>query len=127
MSYPCENCIISMTCEDDCDRISLNYDNFIRSGRCPDCGHIDWLWYYANHTAIFKCKNCRANFRTDKRDVGTAKTSVWTWYIGYDKDKMPQYFFAIVRLGKGSERTTVDNILHPISSKQLLHVIKRKL
>ena len=128
MSYPCEGCIISMTCEDDCDRIKLKCDNFIYSGLCPDCGNDNWKWYFKNHESFFKCHTCRANFRAAKREQGEAKTSVWDWYIAYTKDRMINYFYAIIRLGKGDNRIKIDDrLLHPISSKQLLYVIKREL
>jgi len=117
-----------MTCEDDCDRIKLNYDDFVKTGNCPDCGADNWIWYYVNHSASFKCKTCRANFQAIKKENGSAKTSIHAWYIAYDRHRTIKYFYAIVRRGKGDERMNiVDHVLHDLSKEELLHIIQGQL
>jgi len=120
-----------MTCTDDCERIELTdrtYDDFNKTGKCPDCGNDQWEWYYADHKAFFKCKQCHANFETHKSGIEMTKTNIYTHYIVYDKRKIIKYFYAVIRRGKGEELMNVDDdVLHDISAEEIIHIIKESL
>jgi len=118
--HPCNKCILIPCCDSKCELVKTgaNFEDFNKTGKCPDCGRKTYKIIVKLKQVFFQCWSCNGSFTAYKTDGIHFQDGRYYYWV---KNKIYHYHYTYNRYDQDLNPTGLHNSVY------LLKLIKTKL